>query len=368
MLLISCRNEGDEPASGPVAERTVLVWLAGDNDLSSEVPRKISALAHGYQAAGQQNVRLLIYADRRGSYPQLMEVVGQGELSILATYPAHDSASPQTLGRMLREMTETAPARSYGLITFSHATGWLPAGALEHPSDYFGQKTLSRSILDDNGDQMSIADFADALPCRFDYIVFENCFTAGIELAYELRDKAGRILVSSAEILSPGFEELYPSSLRLLIQPNADLNGFAQRYFEYRDAMSGNARSATVSVINTAALGALADLVRSMESSSEPIPEEYLQQMQRFNRHDHTLFFDLEEYLEVRSPQRKSEINAAISNAVEYAANTATFMPGSIYNGFHIVRHCGLTTYISQSKFPELNEEYRKTAWYQATH
>lgn len=367
LLLVSCKNE-DEPVVDPTVERTVLVWLAGDNNLSSEVPHKISALAQGYLFAKQPNTRLLIYADRRSDYPQLIEIVGQGELKILATYPAHNSASPETLNRMLTEMMETAPAKSYGLIVFSHATGWLPTGALEHPTDYFEPKSLSRSIFDDNGDQMAISDFADALPCKFDYIVFENCFTAGIEVAYELRNKANRILVSSAEILSPGFEEIYSSSLGLLMQPNADLNGFAQKYFEYRNAMSGNSRSATVSVISTSAIEPLADLVCSIESSSEPISEEDLSYMQRFNRHNYTLFFDLAEYLEARAPEREAEINEAINNAVGFASNTATFMPGSSYNGFYIHHHCGLTTYIPQSKFPELNEEYNKTAWYQATH
>lgn len=369
LIISSCNN--DEPVinfNDSETEFTLLVWLSGDNDLSSEVPGKISALANGYFGTESYDCRVIIYSDRKGAYPKVEELSSKGELINIEYFPPHNSASAETLNLVISKMMETAPAKSYGLIVFSHATGWLPTGALEHPTDYFEPKSLSRSIFDDNGDQMSISDFADALPCKFDYIVFENCFTAGIEVAYELRNKADRILVSSAEILSPGFEEIYSSSLGLLMQPNADLNSFAQKYFEYRNAMSGNSRSATVSVINCSAIEPLADLVRSIESSTESIPEEDLPYMQRFNRHNYTLFFDLAEYLESRAPEREVEINAAINNAVEYAANTSTFMPGNSYNGFQIYRHCGITTYIPQSKFPELNEEYYKTAWYQATH
>lgn len=368
LFLVSCKNEEDEPVVNPTAERTVLVWLAGDNNLSSEVPRKIAAIARGYAATNQTDTRLLVYSDRRNDYPQLVEITPQGELKILATYPAHNSASPETLNRMLSEMMSAAPAKKYGLIVFSHATGWLPKGALEHPTDYMNQKSLTRTIFDDNGEQMPIADFAAALPCRFDYIVFENCFTAGVELAYELRDKTDRLLVSSAEILSPGFEEIYATSLGLLMQPEPDLKGFARSYLDYRESMTGNSRSATVSIINTSAIPQLADLVRSIEATAAPLDEARLPQMQRFNRHDYTLFFDLEEYLELRAPDRVNEIRAVISSAVEYAASTATFMPGSSYNGFYIRRHCGLTTYILQSAFPDLNEEYRRTTWHQATH
>lgn len=366
--LVSCRNADDEPEVDANGERTVLVWLAGDNNLSSEVSRKISALAQGYFAAKQPDTRLLVYADRKNDHPQLIEIVGKGELKVLATYPAHNSASSETLNRMLTEMMETAPAKSYGLILFSHATGWLPKGALENPKNYRTDRSIKRTIFDDNGDQMSIADFAEALPGEFDYIVFENCFAASIEVAYELRNKADRILVSSAEILSPGFEEVYASSLGLLMQPNPDLNGFAQRYYEYRNEMTGNSRSATVSVVNTSAIEPLTDLVRGIETTTEPIPEEDLPLMQRFNRHNYTLFFDLAEYLEMRAPDRKTEIRTAIGNVVEYAANTPTFMPGSSYNGFQIDRHCGLTTYIHQSAFPLLNEDYRNTSWYNSTH
>ena len=84
-------------------------------------------------------------------------------------------------------------------------------------------------VLDDDGNQMFLGDFANALPAGIkpDYILFENCFMAGIEVAYALKDKARRLLVSSAEILSPGFEEVYMSSLDCLTGDETDLTKFA---------------------------------------------------------------------------------------------------------------------------------------------
>ncbi len=377
LIFVSCRNDSNDlPIVDATAERTVLVWLAGDNNLSSEIPRKINALAQGYLNAKQEGVRLLIYSDCRGDYPQLIEIVGQGEIKKLATYPAHNSASPETFHRMLSEMIAQAPAKHYGLILFSHATGWLPKGALEHPADFDDMHIDAsspplRTIFDDNGEQMSIVDFAKALPTpgtgKFDYIVFENCFTAGIEIAYELRDKADRLLVSSAEILSPGFEVIYTQNLGLLMQSAPDLVDVARAYYHYRNAMNGNNRSATVSVVNTAAIGSLTELVCSIEAAASPLDENILPQMQRFNRHRYALFFDLAEYLEMRSPDRAADIQAAIDGIVEYSACTPSFIPGYA-GGFNIRRHCGITTYIPQSAFPALNAEYYKQSWYKATH
>jgi len=374
LAFVSCSGDSNEP-DVPDTGRTLLVWLAGDNNLASEVQRKIDALAEGFAAADHPGSRMLIYADRSGNYPQLMEVSSQGKLKILATYPAQNSASPETLHRLLTEMMSQAPAEHYGLIIFSHATGWLPKGALEHPTNYrqlypqTGDETKSRTILDDNGVQMPFADFAEALPLppsgKYDYIVFENCFTAGIEVAYDLRDKTRQLLVSSAEILSPGFEDIYPQALDLLLKPAADICGFARSYYDFRNSRIGNYRSATVSVLNTEAITQLAMLVRTIETSTPSLDEALLPQMQRFNRHRYTLFFDLEEYLTMRCPERADEIHAAIGDIVEYSAATPSFIKGYT-NGFDINRHCGITTYIPQSGFPDLNEDYARTAWLQA--
>lgn len=364
-LLSAC--EKDEPVPDVhVSERTVLVWLAGDNNLYSEVPHKLSALAEGFRNTVPEDCRLLVYADRRGSYPQLIEILPDGNQSVLETYPAQNSASPETLSRFLNYMMETAPARHYGLILFSHATGWLPQGALENPS--LEEKPLSRTVFDDNGEQMTLAELADAIPAdvKFDYIVFENCFMGGAEVAYALRDNAARLLVSSAEILSPGFEGIYSSSLCRLLAPIPDLSGFAADYYNYRNAKSGNHRSATVSVINTSAMPQLASLVSEIICEASPLDEEKMKTMQRFNRHDYTLFFDLEEYLCELAPDRANEIHTAISEAVEYAAATTDFMP-TYDHGFNIARHCGLTVYIPQSRFPALNTAYTETAWYKAS-
>ena len=366
-LLIFSACEKDEPVPDVhVSERTVLVWLAGDNNLYSEVSHKLSALAEGVRNAAPEDCRLLVYADRRGNYPQLIEILPDGNYSVLETYPAQNSASPETFSSFLNYMIETAPARHYGLILFSHATGWLPQGALENPS--LEEKPLSRTVFDDNGEQMTLAELADALPAdvKFDFIVFENCFMGGAEVAYALRDKADRLLVSSAEILSPGFEEIYSSSLYRLFDQTPDLSGFADDYYNYRNAKSGNHRSATVSVINTSAMPQLASLASEIISETTPLDEEKLKTMQRFNRHDYTLFFDLEEYLCALAPDRTAEIRAAINEAVEYAAATADFMP-TYDHGFHIARHCGLTVYIPQPRFPALNAAYTETVWYRAT-
>lgn len=380
LALAACGGDGAQEGDSR-ADRTVLVWLAGDNDLSGEVSRKAAALAQGYYKAAngsgeaaQTASRLIIYADRRGEYPCLYEVSGRGELETIETYTPQNSASGETLRRVLTDMMARCPARSYGLIVFSHSTGWLPQGALDNPSGYGKQQEtappVTRTMFDDNGTQMDMDEFAGQLPLPpdgspYDYIVFESCFTAGVETAYALRDKADRLLVSSAEVLSPGFEEVYPDALELLLRRDADVTGFARACFDSYDAKEGAYRSATLSVIRTDALDALAEAMDGA-LTAEPLDEVSAASLQRFNRHDYGLFFDLGECAELFAPQRYPAICSAIDAAVEYAAATPEFMRG-YRNGFSIGHHCGLTLYMPQAAFPGLNAAYADTEWSRRT-
>ncbi len=71
---------------------------------------------------------------------------------------------------------------------------------------------------------MEISDFAAALgDCHFDFIVFEACFMAGVEVAWELREKTDYVVASAAEILSPGFTDIYGELRDCLFLPQPDL-------------------------------------------------------------------------------------------------------------------------------------------------
>lgn len=60
LFFVSCSDDGNEtPVVDATVEQTVLVWIAGDNNLSSEVPCKIDALCQGYLNANPKSHSLL---------------------------------------------------------------------------------------------------------------------------------------------------------------------------------------------------------------------------------------------------------------------------------------------------------------------
>lgn len=355
----SCKKDDTSPVSGP--GRTVLVYLGGDNNLSAETNEKLEALRKGWK---NENGRLIVYQDSYNGTPRLMEIVreasGQNTARSVKTYPVHNSADPAVFKQVLHDAVSMYPADSYGLIYFSHASGWLPPGALLSP---YAGSLPTYSIGRDGTAEMELNDMAAAIPDhQFDFIIFEACFMSGVEVAYALKDKTDFLLASSAEILSPGFSPFYGDIEPMLFKDTPDLQGIADRFYQYYHGLEGNYRSATISLIRTDVLPELAAWVRSHADFSTGIDAALVQ---HFDRYNYRLFFDLQDYLERCSePDSHAALQQILDKIVVYKAATVSFMPD--YNGFRISKHSGLTAYIIQPGFDFLNQRYTEQTWYKA--
>lgn len=355
IFFLSCEKDDDnDNYTDPTAtNHVILVYLGGDNNLSSETYQKIESIREGWQ--GGSGKKLLIYTDPADTNPSLIEIVkenGQNIKKTIRNYDEENSASKEVLSRVIGEVTSLYPSPSYGFIVFSHASGWLPQGTLTSP----------RSIIMDKKQEMELSDFAQAIPDKtFDYIIFEACFMTGIEVAYELKDKADYILASSAEILSPGFTYIYPQSINHLSGSLSGLQAFGEDAFIWFDNKTGYMRSATFSIIKTSQLDPLANWIKSNCDQAKQVN---ISEIQHFDRYSYRLFFDFEDYYTslLETDNQKRELSTLISNCVVWKNATPAFMKD--YNGFDIKQHSGLTTYIPQEKYSFLNKEYQKLKWY----
>ena|SRR5690606_29030210 len=372
LLFIACSKDPSplpEPEPKPPS-RTILYYLAADNSLYDEANDKVEALRAGFPDGEN---RLVIYKDTRNHTPELLEIYrddqNQSQVRTVKTYPEQNSASGETLEQVLDDVQERFPADSYGLILFSHASGWLPRGTLVRPDLALLQMGIHPAIRTytlamDGTDELNLTEFATAIPDHFfDFIAFEACFMTGIEVLYELKDKTDCIIASSAEMLSPGFLPMYPGALSLLYRPQADAVGFAQQYFNFWNGLSGDYRSATISVIQTKDLPLLADW--AAQHVPDAVEGEDLPAFQHFDRYSsHRLFFDFADYYGRNvSGEDREQLTALLDRVVVYRAATPTFIPSQ--RGFEIRQHSGITTYIPQERFVSLNKRYADLAWTQ---
>lgn len=356
LFLSGCQKEED--VEGPLrSNHTLLVYLGGDNSLDAETYEKLNQLKKGWDSS--LNANLLIYQDTPfKDSPRLIKMDSENSSGYvtLETYSPENSASPEVFHRVIETMETYCPAESYGLIVFSHASGWLPSHTL---------KSSSRSIIIDNDDEMELTDFASAIPDHlFRFIVFEACNMAGVEVAYELKDKAEYIMASSAPIVSPGFTPIYANNINSLSTFPYELEGFASSYYNHWNSISGDKRSATISVIQTSGLDELAQITKQIVASSSVsnVNIEALQQYDGVTTNPY-YFFDFAQYFSSLTDEKTNvRLQSALDKCVVYKANTPSFATS---NGvFPIIYHSGLTTYVQQETLPQLNNEYTKLKWY----
>lgn len=248
-----------ELAETPPSRRPLVVYMALDNDLRGEFSSRLAALRAGWRPG----MELWVYADTpEGASLGRMDSTPEGvALRTVERYGEENSASGATLERVLRTVWRLCPSDGYGLLFFSHATGWLPEGGLQAP-------LVSRSIGLDQGSEMSLDAFVSAIPSGMplDYVIFEACLMAGAEVALALAGHTDWVLASSAEVVEPGFRPLYAENLALLTDGGRpveeQLAAFGQRYMAHVRTLSGTGCSATLSLIRTSSMPALAEAVR----------------------------------------------------------------------------------------------------------
>ena len=182
---------------------------------------------------------------------------------------------------------------------------------------------------------------------------------AGIEVFYELRNKAQWIAASSAEIVAPGFTDLYSTpALNDLVK--GDVIAFMDAVFAHVDAQTGVYHSATLSLVETAGLPALASFIREHCDLTLPIAP---QQVQGFDRYGQSLFFDFEDYYArlLATAAEKQTLKELLNQTVIWKKATPHFMQG--YKGFAINKHSGMTCYIPQASYSKLNKAYLNLQW-----
>ena len=209
LLVASCSCKVEPPVDTPdpaegtmtpraEAERTVIVYMVGDNTLSSQVRQDTIEMVRGKEMI-PEDVYFVLYIDDKAGKPAIYQLSKQRGMRLCKQYDEElSSTNSKTMLTTLQDIEHTFPARHYGITLWSHATGWVPRrkafGKDEFPSTPASETEMDIPVL---------RDVLAQLP-RFDYIFFDACFMQCIEVAYELRGVTNYMVGSPAEIPGPG--------------------------------------------------------------------------------------------------------------------------------------------------------------------
>lgn len=394
--------------------KVLLLYSAGFNSISSYLKEDIGDLEDGWvPKLRKADDVLLVYSHqpkKRGQYSEMTEPVlfrmysdNDGKIikDTLIRYEAGTiSADAAQLNSVLTYVKDHFKAKSYGLIYSSHATGYLPSGFYSNPNGYFfdeeplrqmslqsaaapvpvpyidpteglggpAVKSVGQDVHGQTAYETDIREFAEAIPMKLDYILFDACLMGGIEVAYELAGKCDKVGFSQAEVLAEGFNYKTLTSHLLANREESSPYDVCRDYFLQYDKLSGDDRSATISLVDCNRLDDLAKVCKELfEKYSDKISRLNHNSVQRFYRGGHHWFFDLQSILEnVLIDEDESErLEAALANCIIYKGATPSFMPN--YSGFNIDTFSGFSMYLPSYGHPELDRYYKTLKWNQAT-
>lgn len=414
-----CKEKPEEPVN--VNRKVLLFYECGVNNLTSYLKNNMDGtekgLPAGYVPRESGDVVLIYSRYSKGAFDytpvesHLRRIYkkpnGKIVSDTLKTFGTETiAASSSTMRQVLTYVKDEFPAKGYGLVFSSHGSGWLPAGYYYSPSRFeddhkgevgtsrqgiaaqsVGQPRLpvpegdlpdtdpfygmTRSIGQDYikgsyyGHEMSVSEFADAIPYHLDYLLFDMCFSGGVEVAYGLKDKADYLGLSPAEVLGDGMFDYTKITSFLLDRTTPDLEGLLKDSFGMYDKQNGAYRSATINLVRTDGLDNLArvcsDLFREYSDTLSNAPTHLIQGYFRENRH---YFFDLMDTFRkcISNEEELRAVNDAIDRCVVYREATPQFLAT-----FDITEYSGFSIYLPCAGTPLLDSYYKKEPWNKAT-
>ncbi len=414
-LVASCHiNQRETPRTGKDTntfpdyleqpKQKVMIFIsAGFNNLSTYLKEDIQDMMKGYLPAKNGTEALFVIAKHTNgnltipTSPCLIRlyrnVTGIAVAdTVYKMEPGTILANPVTVKTFLRYIQENYPSPHYGLVISSHGNGWLPSGYYDNPGGFDGSirrsvrrvagspffefeepdRPLTKTLLQETyyesskklSTEVEVADLAAAIPMHLDYFLIDACLMGCVEVAYAFKDKADVIGFSQAEVMADGFDYAKLAS-RLLEEPEpnsiAVCSDFLEQYLDPNVSMP----SATISLVSSAALPALASVCKELISEYRTEIEALnWNEVQNFGGTKHW-FFDLEDiFVKAGLPEDKLKtLSAALDDCVLYKGDTGQYysVTNSMLND--IDAFCGLTMFLPQGGSEYLKDKYQLLDW-----
>lgn len=388
-VLVAC-NHNDEP--DPVQEedlRTVLVYIAADNNLTSIASDDVAEMVSGFAAVDADKNNLLVYVDTQSEKPFLYQITkdskGAVVKKVLHEYQQQNSVYPTVMAEVYNRAFSSFPAKSYGLVLWSHGDGWLPS-----PSNISASKASTRWFGQDGTSYMDISSLNTALNSapHFDFILFDACLMQSVEVAYELKDRADYFIGAPNEIPGPGayYTELVPA---MFSQANDLASTVAHGYYDYYDRKYNGGQASddgkggkipfsndnwtagvTVSVVKSSEVQALA-------AATAAILPKYITNGSAINVSSiysyeprSTYYYDLKGLVQSLTSTADQTSFLTWSTAFDLAV-PMHLTTDSTYSNYpkdmvSMSGSNGLSAYIPRSSYASLNTFYHSYAWYSA--
>lgn len=324
-----------------MAERTLVFYYPYADNLQPYFRTNIADMKTAITATGgTPDQRVMVLFSTSASACTLYEIryeKGAAELYMCEDYASVNSASVDGFSRIWSDIEHHAPASRYSMVIGAHGLGWVPREDVTKAPQrrYFGGLTYAT--------RMNIEDFARCLrnrKIRLEFLLFDCCYMANVELCYELSDVAEYIVATTSELMGPGIPYARVGAALLGTPDYARLTqGFLDFYTSYRTPCG------TLAVIRTAEMEALAEYTRRMYATHYA-DAGYLRTAQVLDGYNPPLFYDYGDYMVHLhlTEGEKAEMDELLRRVVPYAVHTPTYYSMFTNHQYSITHFSGLTT------------------------
>ena len=373
------------------AERTVLVYLAGKNNLSQSLQTNLEQMKAGSMHIGNNTLLVFVRRDMQGEKPWLARV-NNGELTDSVSLDDMgfgksnmQACNPELMEQVMRYAFSHYPANEYGLVLGGHSTGWLideePGQTRAFGVDNGDGYTYSRK----NKRWMNVPTMARVLERvpHLKFIFADCCNFMCLETMYELRNVTDYIIGSPAEIPAEGapYEQIIPA----LFEKNAFCSSVIDIYYRTQNG------ELPLSAVKTSAIDQLANATRyALDMVQAKIGNGYADTQGLIHygysgssiqfHQEYNLFYDAGDFF--RSQLSESDYlqwKQALDKTViekRFAKQWRTCMTWRyIYSDFEMTeeKYHGVSMYIPQDAnteygiyYAQNNEDIKQLKWYQS--
>jgi hypothetical protein len=390
LMKVDSNNLQLDASSFATAERTVLVYLAGKNNLSESLQTNLEQMKAGSRHIGNNTLLAFVRRDIQGEQPWLVRV-SNGELTdslslddMGISTSNMQACNPELMEQVLKYAFNRYPANEYGLVLGGHSTGWLIEQELGDTRAFGVDEGDGYVYSSRNKKWINVPTLARVLEHvpHLKYIFADCCNFMCLETMYELRNVADYIIGSPAEIPAEGapYDQIIPA----MFEKNTFCTSIIDIYHRIQNG------EVPLSVVKTSAIDQLASATRyALDIVQEKIGNGYADTQglihygyssmnAQFN-HEYNLFYDAGDFFRSQLPESDyQQWKQALDEVViekRLAKQWRTCMSWSnIYSDFEMTeeKYHGVSMYIPQDPNTEYgkyyarnNEDIKQLEWYQ---
>lgn len=374
-ILVSCSKENNSQESYSISEEVILVYMIADNDLDYFAVTNINQMEYAF-AQNMNLGKLYVYIDRARhtskEIPILYEIQADTTPKIVSKiikqYPEQNASDPEIFYEVLTEVEKFPNVKKIkGLILWSHGSAWLPSskGLISNrttKNGFQGSFGVDKTIgVSNSFSEMNIKELAKKLENkRYQFLLFDACFMASVEVLYELKDSFSYIMASPTEILSLGFP--YKEVIPLLFTDEIDYVKIADLFVSHYKKSTNP--SASISVVDTRELEKFSSLFSHLILENES-KEWNLMELLQYDTENSYWLFDIRQFLlQSRKTPLQKKILKQLDKVIKYYKHTDSFD-----QKIDLSNSSGLTIYLPNN-YTEREKEntfYKTLSWYQAS-